>query len=364
MFNLQVNVHSSCLFKTTTVLMLFAAQYSQIVYAMELLEVAPVISAQKAAQAKAHLYLGEMLIKGEGCERDYEKAREYLLLAAQGLDVSVKAWANIRLAMLYHLGWGVEKDQQMVLMYCESASQLAKDCKELDEISELANILKDPLFEVEKKGRGSPLHMAVLKGHKEVVELLIAKGSKIEAKGYRGGETPLHLAAQNGHKGIVELLLLKGADVKAVTKNGSTALHKAAKNGIKDSAELLLSEGADIKAMDKNGYTPLHWAALGGHREVVELLLAKGADIKAVSENGDTSLHWAARRGYREVVELLLAKGADIKAVDHDGLTSLHYAAWNGHREVVALLLAKGADLKAVTKDGRTPLHFAAQEWS
>lgn len=44
-----------------------------------------------------------------------------------------------------------------------------------------------------------PLHYATAFGHKEVVELLIAKGAELEAKNAPWNQTPLHLACKKGH---------------------------------------------------------------------------------------------------------------------------------------------------------------------
>ena len=43
---------------------------------------------------------------------------------------------------------------------------------------------------------GTPLHIAAAEGHKEMVELLIAKGADVNAKD-DGGWTPLDLARHN-----------------------------------------------------------------------------------------------------------------------------------------------------------------------
>ena len=88
-----------------------------------------------------------------------------------------------------------------------------------------ANVnLKDD--ETDARGE-TPLHLAAAKGHVPVVELLIKNGANVNAKDADGG-TPLHSAAGNGYahrasdadvrgwKRIVELLLAKGSDINAL----------------------------------------------------------------------------------------------------------------------------------------------------
>jgi len=62
------------------------------------------------------------------------------------------------------------------------------------------------------------------------------------------GFTPLYHAAFNSHKEIVELLIAKGADVNGKDIWGHTSLHLAAIKGHKELAELLIANGADVNA--------------------------------------------------------------------------------------------------------------------
>ena len=72
------------------------------------------------------------------------------------------------------------------------------------------------------------------------------------------GRSALHQAAENGHKEIVEMLLAKGADINATDKYGSTALQYAAGNMQMEIFEmLLLAKGADVNASDENRLTAL-----------------------------------------------------------------------------------------------------------
>ena len=97
-------------------------------------------------------------------------------------------------------------------------------------------------------------------GHKEIVELLIAKGANVNAGD--GGWTPLHCATWGGHKEITELLIANDADVNAKDDVGGTPLHYAANEGHKEIAESLITNGAYVDAKDKDEFTPLLW--LGG----------------------------------------------------------------------------------------------------
>ena len=92
----------------------------------------------------------------------------------------------------------------------------------------------------------TPLQYATFHGHKEVAELLIAKGADVDARQYGNGLTSLHYAALNGRKVIVELLIAKGANENAKADNGATPLDMASgkaadllrKHGGKTSEEL------------------------------------------------------------------------------------------------------------------------------
>ena len=85
----------------------------------------------------------------------------------------------------------------------------------------------------------------------------------------------LHLAAQEGHKEIAELLIAKGADLNAKTVGEWTPLHSAASKGQKEIVELLIAEGADVNEMSF-GNTPLYWATHYKYSEIADLLRKHG----------------------------------------------------------------------------------------
>jgi cytohesin len=229
----------------------------------------------------------------------------------------------------------------------------------------------------------TPLEFAAMFGHKDMVELLLAKGAdvnskdtacgrtplhyarnesvaellltnkaEVDARG-KGGETPLFMVVLFGHKDVVESLLAHGADVNAKINNGETPLYGVQN---KETAELLLAHGAGVNVKDNIGETPLHKA---WNTAITELLLTNHADVNAKNKNGETPLHTVARSGLKDIVEVLLAHGADVNAKDNQGRTPLHDAAECGWQDVVELLVANKADVNAKDNKAETPMFLA-----
>ncbi|WCR53196.1 MAG: Actin-binding protein [Wolbachia endosymbiont of Ctenocephalides orientis wCori] len=67
------------------------------------------------------------------------------------------------------------------------------------------------------------------------MDFLISKDDNAHHSKDKYGRTPLHLAALRGHLDVVKSLIEKGADAKAEDKHGHTPIHLAAENGHLDS---------------------------------------------------------------------------------------------------------------------------------
>ena len=115
------------------------------------------------------------------------------------------------------------------------------------------------------KGGYTALHMAVRRGQKEAVALLLEKGANVNAE--RKGKTPLEFAGKNEE--IAALLREKGGKTgKEIKAAGS--IFSAAQSGLVDAVKTHLAAGVDVNGKNKGGYTALHLASKKGHVEVAQ----------------------------------------------------------------------------------------------
>ena len=122
-----------------------------------------------------------------------------------------------------------------------------------------------------------PIHAAAEGGDLATVKALVKENpSLVNIKDW-DDLTPLHLAVLHGHKDVAEFLLINGALVNAKTNKGVTPMHLAAQTGNQALIGLLLVYHADINAIDSEGWTPLVRAKKWDHPEVVGFLIEHGA---------------------------------------------------------------------------------------
>ncbi len=116
----------------------------------------------------------------------------------------------------------------------------------------------------------SPLMMAALKGHTDLVQLLIVKGADVNKTGW----APLHYAASFGHLQIMQMLLDAHAYIDAESPNGSTPLMMAAQYGTPSAVKLLLEAGADPLIKNQLGLTAIDFAQTVQRPESAEIIAA------------------------------------------------------------------------------------------
>ncbi|XP_067660339.1 ankyrin repeat domain-containing protein 50-like [Haliotis asinina] len=242
----------------------------------------------------------------------------------------------------------------------------------------------------------TPVMLAALKGHREVVELLVTKGANVKLidkfginilhLACLGGDrdvvkyilsrdmtyiddiaqckrTPMMLAAENGHEEVVELLLNEGANMSLVDDGRNNILHLACERGHLEVVKYIVSQNkVDINSRGWKKRTPVMEAAKNGHKKVVEFLVEHGGDLSLVGYSGVNILHLACRGGHLEVVKYIVSQNkVAINSRGWKKRTPVMEAAKNGHKKVVEFLVEHGGDLSLVGYSGVNILHLACR---
>ena len=194
------------------------------------------------------------------------------------------------------------------------------------------------------------LHIALCRGYKDIVDLLLSFDSVNIFAVDADGDTLLHAAIAGGLVSVIPHLLARGLLVDK--RNGAlrTPLHEAANLHSVPSMTILLDAGADIMAEDFEGKTPfdevmnnrywrrqplyssdygeeyLRWNS--SLRDSLQLLVARGADTNRRPRDDayGTTKSWlegVLKYLYFEIAELLLKGGANIDEEDESGATLL-----------------------------------------
>jgi hypothetical protein len=143
----------------------------------------------------------------------------------------------------------------------------------------------------------TPLMMAAGRNPSiEVIEALIAAGAKVNVYDKYLGWDALILASElNSNEGVVQMLLDKGARIDARLNSGDTALMRAADaNSNVEVIKCLIKYGASVNDVNALGMSPLMLAAYHNPNEGVVLeLLRAGADKEAVSIERKKAIDYA-----------------------------------------------------------------------
>jgi len=257
---------------------------------------------------------------------------------------------------------------QFLLMYCVDGNRVSDDhtlfyvTSEGGQVS-VPQVLFDQRADINATNDDgeTPLTVALRHGPMEslmeATNILLSHGANPNSTGK--GWSPIHAAVSRGHRDVVDLLQTHGADPNSRVDDGRTLLHVASKRGnLKVAQRLLeLGAGADINSRDNEGRTPLHVIMDSGSDDIALLLLEHGADPCIRDDAGRTSLHAASRSRCLKFARRLLELGIDVNTRDDQGRTPLH-VIWT--EDVGLLLLEHGADPGIRDNDGQTPLHAAS----
>ena len=93
-------------------------------------------------------------------------------------------------------------------------------------------------------------------------------------------------ASMKGHLEIVKVLLAAGAEINNTDNIGKTPLHEVSRCGRLEIVKVLLAAGAEIDNTNNYGYTPLHYASNLGHLEIVKIEETRNYDGRSPTRIG------------------------------------------------------------------------------
>ncbi|KIW68199.1 hypothetical protein PV04_04160 [Phialophora macrospora] len=208
---------------------------------------------------------------------------------------------------------------------------------------------------------GNPLlHIAIGKGHLEMIKLLVEHGVQVATSDTKSGDTPLHCAIRNGSIDVGKYVMEKArALINALNNKNETPLFLAARMKMLDMIEPLIKHGAIINARNEYGYTPLHAAVLAKDMEMVGALLKEGAKVGIPNNAGQTPLHSAVVAKDIASIKVLLELGPKVDWSDKIYPRSpLHQAVIGEDPESVKTLLDLGCNMEVKDRAGKYPLQY------
>jgi len=192
------------------------------------------------------------------------------------------------------------------LLFGNSRSLIYEATKEGD-TETVINLIKAN-HNVNKTGEynNSPLHLAIIYRHDDILDVLLAHNAKPNSTNEHG-ITPLQIAVYYGCTKNIRKLLEKGAHPDTYNKVGSTALLIAVKYKNVGAVKLLLEFNADFTKTNNNFSTPLYIAAINGDEDSEKLLLAAGAKANAKHNHDKCPGVMAAYNGHYKVSNILFS---------------------------------------------------------
>ncbi|BCU67858.1 hypothetical protein HS7_12950 [Sulfolobales archaeon HS-7] len=226
----------------------------------------------------------------------------------------------------------------------------------------------------------TPIHLAVISGRLEMVEILLQHGGDPNVLSKSSRElpellTPLQTAiiSRAPEKyDITRTLIRYGANVNLFKSNSDIGMGPPVIMAIakKDytMVKLLLDNGADVNAyiIGKDGcqVKPIGQAAYVGDVKIVELLIQYGAKVEESNDNLSTPYHLSAYKGYLDILKFLFNIYPAPNIVGCYKTTPLFSAALSNleNLDVIKFLVEAGADVNFIDMMGNSVLYYALRQ--
>lgn len=198
-------------------------------------------------------------------------------------------------------------------------------------------------LEMQNKDGRTLLHSCVSHEFVPMIQFLISKGVRVDAKD-KTGQTPLSFLIRvqgTGNKIAAINALVRGKSNPNVQDNdGNTALHEGVVTKDPQIVSALLTGGGDPDITNKKNISPLGQAVINQDYPIVKILLKVTKQLNALDKYGATMLHDAVINHRVEMIRLLLEAGADRNAKNKFGKTPLETARYDKVPEIIQLLEA------------------------
>ncbi|XP_042485352.1 protein ACCELERATED CELL DEATH 6-like isoform X2 [Macadamia integrifolia] len=233
------------------------------------------------------------------------------------------------------------------------------------------------MAKLKNRDGNTALHEAVLRRHREVIEVLMESHKFLIFMKNNRRESPLYLAAERGLHVVLEKMLKVALEEENFNKkkkdlrifdgpDGRTPLHAAVAKKHTLCINILLDKKKEIRRIDANGRNPLHYAASLGHSEEACCLLQKDTSIAHQKDNeGLCPIHIAVNKGYLGIIQAVLKYCPEvIETLNNDDQNVVHLAAKSGRKNLVSYMIYQKSNmfdklLNAKDINGNTPLHLA-----
>jgi ankyrin repeat protein len=181
---------------------------------------------------------------------------------------------------------------------------------------------------------------------------LVALGALLDATDAQG-RTALHVAVSKGNRNAIKLLLCIGASSAVKTLKGETAYEMTKDKAIH---ELMAAYEKVLGSCPANGEGKLHAAVRLGDADAI-LALSKIEDVYQRDKQGRTPLHKAVSQKNLSLLRTVIEVASDLEVEDGQGKTPLFIAAMEVQDPaLVRFLLKAGANPLTGLKDGTSLL--------
>lgn len=236
--------------------------------------------------------------------------------------------------------------------------------RKYDEFIEMLNTQDDININVRDHNNLQFINYAILHNNKNIVTLLINKGSRLDVMDH-DGRSILYYPIIYGYYDLLELLLHFNETVIGISlvdlndKNGNIPLHYAIFSKKSKIINLVVKYTTRINYRNNEGKTPLHFAINTKNIDFIEILLKNNADPNITLLDGTTSLHMACKLKLLNAVKLLIKYGSEINSQNYnEEYSALHYSVINNQYDIFKFLLNNNADINSQDTYGNTILHL------